>query len=75
MGLSHLYHRISFLSFHLITSHLISSSHLISCSEATYSIITTIFVAIMLIGGAVVFTNDAQILVINPIERELSDLT
>jgi len=40
--------------------------------QATYSIIMTIFVAIMLIGGAVVFTNDAQTLVINPIERMMN---
>jgi len=41
-------------------------------SQATFSIITTIFVAVMLIGGAVVFTDDAQRLVIDPIERMMN---
>jgi hypothetical protein len=72
---SHLYHLIAIipsLSYHLIPSLSSHLYHLIpsACSQATFSIITTIFVAIMLIGGAVVFTNDAQTLVIDPIERE-----
>lgn len=39
---------------------------------AMYSILTTIFVAIMMVGGALVFTNDAQRLVIAPIERMMN---
>jgi hypothetical protein len=39
---------------------------------ATYSILMTIFVAIMMIGGSLVFTNDAQTLVIAPIERMMN---
>ncbi|KAJ1440570.1 hypothetical protein B484DRAFT_443343 [Ochromonadaceae sp. CCMP2298] len=39
---------------------------------ATFSIVTTIFVAVMLIGGSIVFTNDAQRLVIEPIERMMN---
>ena len=37
--------------------------------NATFSILMTIFVAIMMIGGSLIFTNDAQRLVIAPIER------
>jgi class 3 adenylate cyclase len=36
---------------------------------AMYDILTTIFVGIMMIGGAIVFSNDAEVLVIKPIER------
>jgi hypothetical protein len=39
---------------------------------ATFSILMTIFVAIMMVGGALVFTNDAQRLVIAPIERMMN---
>eukprot|EP01036_Dinobryon_divergens_P029541 gene29541-38656_t len=38
-------------------------------TQAMYSILTTIFVAIVLIGGSIIFTNDAQKLVVAPIER------
>jgi hypothetical protein len=41
-------------------------------SQSMYSIFLTIFVAIMLVGGAIVFTNDAQKLVIEPIERMMN---
>jgi hypothetical protein len=40
--------------------------------SATFSILMTIFVAIMMIGGSLVFTNDAQRLVIAPIERMMN---
>jgi len=40
--------------------------------QAYMDIITTIFVAIMMIGGAVVFSNDAERLVIKPIERMMN---
>jgi class 3 adenylate cyclase len=36
---------------------------------ALYDILITIFVAIMMIGGAIIFSNDAEQLVIKPIER------
>jgi class 3 adenylate cyclase len=36
---------------------------------AMYDILTTIFVGIMMIGGAIIFNNDAEKLVIKPIER------
>lgn len=40
--------------------------------EAVYGILTTIFVAIMMIGGAVVINNDAERMVIAPIERMMN---
>lgn len=39
---------------------------------ATFSIILTLFVAVMLVGGSLVFTADAQRLVIKPIERMMN---
>lgn len=41
-------------------------------SQALFSILTTIFVAIMMIGGAVVINNDAERMVIAPIERMMN---
>jgi len=45
---------------------------LLAREQAQMSIITTIFIAIMLVGSALVFTNDAQQLVIAPIERMMN---
>lgn len=40
--------------------------------QSTFSILMTIFVAVMMVGGALVFTNDAETLVIAPIERMMN---
>jgi hypothetical protein len=40
--------------------------------ESTFSILMTIFVAVMMVGGSLVFTNDAETLVIAPIERMMN---
>ena len=40
--------------------------------QAMYSILTTIFIAIVMVGGALIFTNDAEVLVIAPIERMMN---
>ena len=41
-------------------------------SQAVFSIVTTIFVAIVLVGAALVFANDAETLVIAPIKRMMN---
>jgi class 3 adenylate cyclase len=41
-------------------------------TQAQFSIITTVFVGIMMVGGAVIFSNDADRLVIKPIERMMN---
>eukprot|EP01040_Poterioochromonas_malhamensis_P004263 gene4263-4566_t len=50
-------------------THVIYSLNYYLRQIALYDILTTIFVAIMMIGGAVIFSNDAEQLVIKPIER------
>ena len=41
-------------------------------TESLYSILLTIFVGFMLVGFAVIFTNDTERLVIKPIERMMN---
>lgn len=55
-----------------VVTEAIFSFVLLMRQQAQMSIITTIFIAIMLVGSALVFTNDAQQLVIAPIERMMN---
>jgi hypothetical protein len=52
--------------------HIIYSFNYLLRLQAQNSITLTLFVAIMLVGGAVIFTNDAQRMVIDPIERMIN---
>jgi hypothetical protein len=54
-----------------VTSAVLSFAALVR-QQATFSILMTIFVAFMMVGGALVFTNDAEQLVIAPIERMMN---
>ena len=62
----------SYINNMLYSTEVIYSLQELTRSEAMYSILTTIFVAIILIGGALVFAADAEVLVIKPIERMMN---
>jgi hypothetical protein len=58
-------------SVHYATEAIFSLQEL-TRQQALYSILTTIFVSIVLVGGALVFTQDAEALVIAPIKRMMN---
>jgi hypothetical protein len=63
---------ISFSGGITFATRAIFSLQALSRSQATFSIITTIFVAVILVGGARVFAADAELLVIAPIKRMMN---
>lgn len=50
----------------------IFSNRYLEYDNAFYSTLTTIFIAVLLVAGSLVFTNDTQNMVINPIERMMN---
>ena len=64
--------RVSTNSLGKITTSVIFNLRNLLRESAMFSILMTFFVAIMLIGGSIVFTNDAERLVIQPIERMMN---